>query len=158
MTCYSRLVQAILVSTRFFPLVVCAFMRPQSNDELRAYFDEMTQLYRGGKPFVTLSMLAAFRSSRTAIAMAARWFHEESDAMRATCLGTAIVSPSMKFRFFFRQLLMLTPMPYPYDVVGTLPEGVEFCRKHAQGAGLLLPDEMPEVADLARALGIRSAA
>jgi hypothetical protein len=48
-------VGAILVTTRFWPLVVCAFLRPQSDDQLQHYFDEMTRIYRGKKPFVDLA-------------------------------------------------------------------------------------------------------
>ena len=148
----------IVVTERFWPLVVCAFMRPQTDDELDDYFATMARLYDGGRPFATLTLLAGFRSSKHAIVGAARWLKRVEGPMRATNACVAIVSSSMKFRFAFRQMLMLVSMPVPFDVFGTVAEGLAFTRRHGAEHGLDIPTSIPEVSDLAATLGIKSAA
>src|SRR5438128_2209056 len=103
-------------------------MRPQTDAELAAYFDDMEALYRRGKPFATLTLLAGFRASKNAIIGAARWMRRVEAPMRETNACVAIVSSSMKFRFAFRQMQMLVSMPVPFDVFGTVHEGLAYAQ------------------------------
>jgi hypothetical protein len=152
-------VGSIVVTDRFWPLVVCAFMKPQTDAELDEYFAEMERRYRAGKPFATLTLMAGFRSSKHAIVGAARWLKRVEKPMRETNACVAMVSSSMKFRFAFRQMLMLVSMPVPFDVFGTVSEGIAYAQKHGREHGLDVPTAIPpEVHDLARSLGIKAAA
>ena len=127
------------VNLEQWPVVFAKFDGKQSIEDMKAYIDEMSAVYRRQEPFVAVTWLKRYASGPDQVSMFGRWMMETEQKARDYSLAACIVTQSHGFRFVLSALFLIRPLPVPYIVTGTFAEALFFARGEAWRRGLRLP-------------------
>ena len=113
------------------------------DDEVRAHMRYIDGLYARGEPFMSITFVTlSTRVTSDQRQMMNKWMAATQQNMVAYNRGSLMVSGSTVFRFVLSGLMLVNPLPIPYQVVNTAPEGADWLRQCASKAGLELPADL----------------
>jgi hypothetical protein len=120
---------AMRIDQSGFPLITYMYDGPLSPAELAAYFSEQQALIDQGKRYAVVCDM-----SRGAVpppaqrAAQAHWEKQNTEALRAMCLGVAFVVPNPIIRGAVIAFSWMRSPPYEHRFCSTLPEAVGVAR------------------------------
>jgi hypothetical protein len=108
--------------------------------ELVAHMRHVDGLYRRGEPFLTVTFISiATRVTGPQREMMSRWMNDTREQMVELNKGAVFVTGSMMFRFVLSGLMLLSPLPIPYEVFAEAGPAVPWLRGRALAHELSLP-------------------
>jgi len=131
---------AIDVSLEQWPYVFSRWETEQTSSDLDAYITLMDTVLERRQPYVGVAYIKKWNRASGAVEKMGKWLKQTDDVTRKYCLAAGLISTSTAFRFTLGAVLLIKPMPYPYNVFGTFEEAVRFVQKEARQRGLTLPD------------------
>lgn len=137
-------VSALRVDRSCWPVLLNVFNGHQEDAEFDGYIREMDEVYDAGEAFIATSFMIRYRPDMAQLKRLAEFTHSRRDAVKRTCIGTAIVAPSPGFRFVFSTLLMMMPLPIPYVVVSDVDEACAWVERELRERGLMPPRKLRE--------------
>ncbi|MCZ7685274.1 MAG: hypothetical protein M5U28_43460 [Sandaracinaceae bacterium] len=135
---------ALRVDRTCWPVLLNVFNGEQEDTEFDAYIREMDAIYAGEEAFIAASFMLRYRPDMAQLRRLAEFTHSRRDAVKRTCLGTAIIAPSAGFRFLFSTLLMMMPLPIPYCVVSDVDEACAWIEQELREHRLTPPRRLRE--------------
>ncbi len=140
--------QGFVHDESLWPVVATQIPSRAFDDEVRAHMRYIDGLYARGEPFLSITFVTlSTRVTSDQRQMMNAWMAATQQQMVTYNRGSLMVSGSTVFRFVRSGLMRVNPLPLPYQVVNTAPEGEHWLRECATKAGLALPADF--------ALGLR---
>lgn len=133
---------ALRIDRTCWPVLLNVFNGEQEDAEFDGYIRDMDAVYDGGEKFIAASFMLRYRADMGQLKRLADFTRDRREAVKRTCLGTAIVAPSPGFRFMFSTLLMMMPLPIPYCVVPDVDEACDWIEKELGKHGRTSPPGM----------------
>lgn len=113
-----------------WPIVIHSVEGVLTDQELEGYIDEATRVLARGGPHATV--MDASRIGKVSAYMRARsvqWQREHEALLRANCVATAYVLTSPILRFIAMTVVLVTRLPTPLRVFGTVEDAMTWSRE-----------------------------
>jgi hypothetical protein len=123
-----------------WPYVFSKFEGDMTIADLDAYFQRFKVVHARREPYVGISFVKQVTRDRALLNRMARWMKEAEQGTRELCMATALISPSLGFRFVLGTLFLIKPMACPYQVHLKFESAIAFVRAEAQKRGVVLPE------------------
>ncbi len=119
----------IETDTTRWPIAIHRTIGSPDDGEVDAFIARADEiLSRGELHAVIFENLLAGTPSRYMRERSVDWLTRNGPRMSGLCVGTALVFPSAALRFVMSGVMLFVSHPTPHVVVGTLAEGVAWCR------------------------------
>lgn len=123
MSAPSSSVRSIWVDTEAFPIVVIPLAGVIQRDDFDAYLAACEGVLALGERFALLYDTRLGRQVAMELRQdQARWLRAHRQRMEALCCGYALVIDKPLYRFVLSTVLLLTPLPAPYEVFASYNE------------------------------------
>lgn len=135
------------------PVTITIFDGEQQEADVDAYLETLRELHDRERPYLGVSLMLRYSAAPGQLRRVGEWMREHKDAVARLCAGSAIIAPSVGFRFVLSSLFMIQRMPMPYTVVSGPREAAEWIEVRAPSVGLRVPNDLAAV--LAEELRVR---
>ena len=123
-----------------WPIVVNMIPSRAIDGELDAHMRYVDRLYARGEPFFTATFISLkTRSTSEQRARMGQRMKDTQEQMRALNRGAVFIAGSTLFRFTLSGVMLLSPMPIPYEVCTTSDEAAQWLRGALRDEGLPIP-------------------
>lgn len=126
-----------------WPQVVIHFRGELTDEEFEAYLAEYENYLERRERYAAI-LITEPHSPMTKprhAKLQTEWIAAHEQEIRSFCVGLAFVLPSVVMRGALRAMLWMQPLPVPYRVFATVPEGFEWTQAILGEAGLEVPQE-----------------
>ena len=134
----------IIVDSSLFPLVIQRFGRDVHDDDLENMIRRFQVLFHGGRRYALLvyceeeaNVMTARQRKRVS-----QWYRECADQVRRINVGTAVVIESALVRGAMTAFNWLVEPVAQQRNVATIHEGLEYCIRCLEAAGIEVPPEV----------------
>jgi hypothetical protein len=111
------------IDTSRLPVILVTIDGAPTDEEHALYLDELAALAGRVRPHVCIvHALDAGALSAAQRKRQAEWLDRNREMLVASCAGNAFVFESALQRFMLSGIMLMTRMPFPHVVVGTLAE------------------------------------
>jgi hypothetical protein len=143
-----------------WPVVVTMIPSRALDEELQAHMDYVDGLYARGEPFLTVTFIRlSTRTTNQQRAQMSAWMTRTEPAMKRLNRGAAFVTGSTAFRFVLSGLMLLSPLPIPYEVFTSARDATPWLERALREAGLAVPGRLgPDIEQLEARFARRDAA
>lgn len=126
-----------------WPVVATLIPARAFDAELVEHMRYIDGLYARRDPFLSVSFvrLSAGTTAEQRRRMST-WMADTQPLMRAYNRGSLMVSSSASLRLVLSGLMLVSPMPMPYMVVGDACDGLDWLRARAHDANMTLPEQL----------------
>lgn len=120
-----------------WPIVINTVEGTVTDAQLDEWMEDATAVLLRGEKYVAvmdasrIGQVSAYTRKRSR-----EWQRRYREQMRANCLGTAYVLRSPVVRFVAMTVLMVTQLPMPYTVCGTLEEALAWAEQRLVDGGV----------------------
>ena len=131
---------------RFTPIVIVRVSGVATDEEFTAYLDQLTEDIRTHDRLVHIyDARTSGRTPGTQRRMQAEWMAAHKDVLVQKSLGTAFVFSSAIQRFVLSSIFLISPIPGPYTIKGTVAEACAWGLEKLHDAGIRRPKGFPDV-------------
>ena len=127
------------VTTQYWPLLLVKFDGEQTMHDVDFFIREMEAAHARKVPYASISLMRKYSSERAQVQKVAQWMKATAERTRELCVGNAIVSQSLGFRFLLSSIFLVKPMPCPYQVCSSFDEALTWMRGVASARGVEVP-------------------
>lgn len=125
-----------------WPVVFWVFSGNQTDEDMRYYFENLTEIYRRKTRFSTITLMRKFSVNRQHLGQIADWIKKNRQEVSERLVSNSMVSTLLSFRFVLSSLMLLQPSATPYQVVPSLEEAIPWTVQHLRAAGLKAPEDL----------------
>ena len=126
-----------------WPVSVTMISGRALDSELIEHMEHVDALYAKREAFLTVTFLAfSARTTNQQRKMMADWLNATQAEMLAFNKGAVFVTGSMVFRFVLSGLMLLSPLPIPYEIYSDVSSSVPWLERQLLGNGLTAPDDL----------------
>lgn len=123
-----------------FPLVVFTLTGPMDDAEFERFLARVSEHLERRTPLAYAFQFAhSQRVPKGRVARHAEFMKHHNAAFAANCLGIGLVFGSPVFRFAMSTLLLIQPLPMPYEVCSAMSQAVVFAERRLSQAGVSFP-------------------
>ena len=135
------------------PVTITIFDGEQHEADVDAYLERLREIHHRDRPYIAASLMLRYSAAPSQVRRVGEWIRENKSDVTRLCAGSAIIAPSVGFRFLLSSLFMIQRMPMPYTVVSGPREAADWIGARAESVGLRVPDGL--AAALSEELGTR---
>jgi hypothetical protein len=127
------------VNTEHWPLLLVKFDGEQNMHDVDYFIREMNAAHARKTPYASISLMRKYSTERSQVQRVAQWMKSTAELTKQYCVGNAIVSQSLGFRFLLSSIFLVKPMPCPYQVCSSFDEALTWMRGVAAARGVEVP-------------------
>src|SRR5206468_10249022 len=127
------------LSLEQWPVVFTKFDGEHTLRDVEEYIEAFKAVHAKNALYANVTWLKRYASGRENMQRVARWMKDAEEHTRTYCVGTAMVTQAIGFRFVLSSIFLLRPMVTPYVVCGTVDEALAFVQHEGRRRKMPLP-------------------